>query len=653
MKLRSCVLLLALVYLIASPILAVDSFVIFEEVTEDGVMIPLASDQSYYNVDINSHINVRFIPNLLVPKDRVIDSPKSKQLRAELMNLTQLVQEAEQHLIGYLKDLEEIYPKLMERDNPELRARYLQVLQAHGQLIMNILDHLEPVVGLGALNQALMTSDPTYPNLLNLLSERIHIVQKQLQKEVSLIMGQSQLSLRVWCIHKASKKNPTAIHLRNYDDLQRGRFQMVDKATFRMSEEEKQHVLTNAQLYQKLQVALQNIGKQGGAIKQIADELQTKLVVDLKKIRDTVQFQKEEFESHLHQVALEIKQEFYHLPSSSELKQLQHEFDQLFLKVNGIVKLEKNFTRGVNELILTIKEDNILLQAEQFLDQLGQVKELAQQLLSQFKTTELTNLKELISKIQLAVEVEERTFSKNVLEKIQKFSEFLKKDWVPQLAIQGEQLTTLNLAGYVVIFQGLAERLSFVKNLPELSLPEEELVPKEIRDVALNDAPPTTIDIPWTQRGANDLYLFNVQVRSQNALIYDQQYTFRVTEYGLSSKWITNLAFMKEYRSVSYRPVTAVSWIMHYQRRGEGDELVKQNEILKVINPGVGITSIVYSGETQFEYGFGLSITLLDDLVQVGYGLKLLDSQEGRKDFFFVGTSLFNLISPSSDSYFD
>jgi hypothetical protein len=51
----------------------------------------------------------------------------------------------------------------------------------------------------------------------------------------------------------------------------------------------------------------------------------------------------------------------------------------------------------------------------------------------------------------------------------------------------------------------------------------------------------------------------------------------------------------------------------------------------------------VFSTGSEIEYGLGITFTLLNDILQIGYGINF--QREDRRGYFFIGASLFDLLN--------
>ncbi len=154
----------------------------------------------------------------------------------------------------------------------------------------------------------------------------------------------------------------------------------------------------------------------------------------------------------------------------------------------------------------------------------------------------------------------------------------------------------------------------------------------KIKEVPLSELKSTSIDILRTERKENDIFKLYLRLERRGAIISDQQYSFKVQNYGIYNKWVGDLVFAKGNWQEKFQPVTAASWVIHYNPRSHSNRTQNLGvEALKLLNPGLGLNSVMFMNDGNVEYGIGVTLTLFDDILQVGYGYNLFkNNTEGR-----------------------
>ncbi|MCK4260224.1 MAG: hypothetical protein KAX49_14695 [Halanaerobiales bacterium] len=170
---------------------------------------------------------------------------------------------------------------------------------------------------------------------------------------------------------------------------------------------------------------------------------------------------------------------------------------------------------------------------------------------------------------------------------------------------------------------------------------KDELFSELTEVVSIASLQPTIIDIPRTVRQKNDIYQLSIQLEYQGTLLKEENYYFKVQRYGQYNNFLGGLVFIKGKWTNSIQSVTSISWVLHNKPRPNNYNHNKLEKVLKLVNPGLGLNSVMIKGNNKIEYGIGVTITLFDDLVQFGYGYNL--SNEG-KGYFLLSTSLFELL---------
>lgn len=627
------------------PVSGQDSFVNFIEYTEEGKIKKLSEIQFRYDVDINSYIDVTFHPSAFVRMESGIPlSPGSIRLRKELEDLNNLLKIAREDLDDYVSDIDALRKRLLEKDDPLIEARFRQKLKERSTFILKLLDALEPVVGTARLEKALGISDPLYSDVVSLLAEHIDNVQKKLEAETSSLIDYSKHILRVWCIHSSQGKKPTAIHLNNYDNLEAGSLQIIDKVTLSLTEEEDRHLRESVRFHEDLRKLVVDIGDKDSELRQVFSDLTDQFFKDLRDFRDFFGTQT------LQEFLDEIEKEIDLLDSSEKVDSLKDALSDLKEKLKEIVNLIQKHTSLVRNLLVE-RPDPLTLVTLLSPELITEVDKTKKVLKEEAKLERINEISELIKNFRIVFKKVSTLLSKELYEKIDEFIEVESQTWIATFSNLDRVLSKYEIfSDYKKAFKGLLERGSFVATISDEVGDIGDLMPKDTLEVAMSKASPTVIDIPRTNRQESDIYNLYVRIYHKGSITLSKEYSFRIKKYGTYSRWTGNLIFAKGEWQNSFQPATSVSWILHHRSRPKeinGKFRGGRGVLGNVLNLGIGLNSVVFSTEGDIEYGLGIAVTSFNDILQVGYGINF--QREGSRGYFFIGASLFDILNPTRE----
>jgi hypothetical protein len=631
-----------LIAVLILPLFGQESFIAFIEYTEEGKDNPLLENKSRYDVDINSSIEVTFHPVALAFDDNYfLSSPKITQLREELSKIKELLAMARSDLPEYVQSIKSLRLKLVEEYSLELEERFRTMLKAHALLYEKVIEILRPYYE-ERLIEALGTSD--YDDEFSLLAEHINNIQKELYTEALSLIQNNELNLNVWCIHISKGKEPTAIHLSNYDYLEAGSFNIIDKVVIARTKEEDSYLRESIMFHEDLRKFIQDVGDKDSEIRQAFIELREQFFSDLKDFKNL--FGSLDLQNLLYEIHEAIKQ----LVFREEIGALKETSEELLAELGNIFSLMKEHASLVEELYKQRDMSPYIL-FEMVSDRMSRFDELKNELNKAASSSQINNIKDLVVKFDVSMEGAVTFIPDDLHRKIDEFVKDKSQSWIKSFSNLKKILDKYSIFSfYKDAFEGLVQRVSFVKTIAEKVEPPKDLKPERIRDVALIEAPPTIIDIPRTNRQEGDIYSLYVRVYRKGSLMFGRDYSFRIKKYGTYSRWTGNLIFAKGDWQDSFQPATSISWILHHRSRPKE----KNGEIKggmgifgNVLNLGIGLNSVVFSIEGDIEYGLGIAVTFLNDILQVGYGINF--QREGRRGYFFIGASLFDLLNPTRE----
>ncbi len=131
--------------------------------------------------------------------------------------------------------------------------------------------------------------------------------------------------------------------------------------------------------------------------------------------------------------------------------------------------------------------------------------------------------------------------------------------------------------------------------------------------------PGTELNLIQTERMEGDELKLTVFMRTADGLPSDYTRTFRVLRYGTHSAVGANLMFAWPQRSRNADPVTApaVTYGVRYRTR----ETNGWGRFLNLVMPGIGLNlSMLDFGESEFELGAGIGVSLFSGVLEAGAG---------------------------------
>lgn len=620
--------LMALI-VVPTSINAQESFITLVEVTDSGNRQAIPQEFIQHHVDINSFIAVNFLPDKFALDDSpILNSAESKTLKTELKRLHEILIQVKK-LPRLVKDLADLRIRLLQTGSPDVEDEFRQKLGNHGKIIEEVIAYLR-VVNRDGLTRALFSSNSDSA-LASLLSEQINSLERQLETETMQLIRNDSLTIRAWCIQESRGKEPTAIHLENYDDLPGGSLQLIDKVSLARSEDEERHLQESLEFHDDLRNFIKDMSNGESEIRQTLKELRESLFSDLEDFASL--FGTDVIEDLLNGLEEAIRNS----PAGNELQQLQSEVTKLRTDLQVFFDLRQRHAEIVNDIKSASSSEPLafLSTIKQHLADIQTLQDDLNDITDASRINRIKNDSEaLIGTLRTRLE----SFPQNLQLQIKEFMDQKAQAWVKRFQNVDEIL-----GKYAALKQGFGETISsftFVSTVNDNIDDPGALIPEEIRNVSLAEAKPTKIAISSTNRQENDVYKFNAQVLRRGSLISSADYTFKIKTYGWYNKWIGSLVFVKGDWQNSFQPATSASWILHHRSRPESMNSEGAGILGNVINLGIGLNSVVFSTDGNIEFGLGGSLTMLNDIVQIGGGINF----QQEEPYFLIGASFFDII---------
>ncbi len=617
--------LLILLFILTLPCYAQDQFVTFTEFTEEGQYIDLNSDGYFYNVDINSSVDVRFNLNALTQNNGIINSKRSIELHQEINTLNSLLKKMNEDLGGYLENIHNLKEKL--DTNPELEENFRKAVKEHGKLIGDIQDFLLVLVGEDKLDKALETPDPLYTELVLLLAEQIDNLKKELDQETSTLLENSEVRAKLWCIHESRDKNPTRIHLKNYDDLQMGSLNRVNKVTFMLTEDEMDHLRKSIEFHDELRQQIEEISKKKIDLDKLINDLKSDLISDITKMEKMLDVQ--DSKKFLEEIYTELES----IADKEKVAEIKSELDLLNNELNWFIEMKDNITVIVKSIIYETNFDNIK-------SQFAKIEEI-KSIIEEVQSEHIPTIDNILEKLDASIDDVSNDLAEKLVTKMDVFLANYLKTWLDRI---NENEEFIKITDSISALQSLMKKYTITSvsdNVEDSPL----AVADKIKEVSISNLQSTSIDIQRTERKENDIFNLYLQLERKGTIISNEQYSFKVRKYGMHSKWVGDLVFAKGNWQEYFQPVTAVSWVIHYKPRQHDNTYSFGNEALQLLNPSLGLNATMFLSDGDMEYGLGVTMTLFDDILQVGYGYNLSKDCKDGQGYYFIGTSLFDLLN--------
>lgn len=637
MKVRSVyslllILLCLWIYLI--PALASDSFVTFTEYTEEGKTIPLSPNQFRYDVDLNSVIDVRFHPEVLSKYCLEANSTRD-QLQREIDALRQLMNTSHDRLNTFAQKINVSFNALQTNPTPALEAEFRQQLITHGTLITSLLELLEPVVGLEKLDAALSTPDPSYADLFDLLGKHITDLQNRLTTETMRTIQENQLVINVWCLHYSGDKVPTTVHLNNYDTLEAGVPQMIDKV--HLTPDDQEHLQASMDFYADLLKMTKDLQDHKGNLTELFQELKDQVLADLDKLKEPLQI------DTLQQSLKSFQEEMTRsMPSTtSQAQRIKENVKKITSACQQLAELQLRY----NDLLQSVRDTKNANPLQVYPTLIQKLDNFQTQLMTVLQANIADTIKQDAGQLKELLGQMGDTVSAALQDKVATLTQVTDQWAANFVSVLSEGTTGRFYNDLLTAMKSLGSGLSYTHVVTQL--PVDNTIPEATQKVALDQALPTTIEIPRTLRQGGDTFTLCVQVYKAGRPLIREEYTFRVQPYGVYSTWKTGFIFVKNRGKEDFQPTTGLSWILHYRPRpNEGWYTPIFNDLL---NLGIGLNSIMMMNNSQIQYGLGITATFLDDIVQIGYGINLQQSEKEGRSYFFIGASLLDLLKPTPE----
>lgn len=595
------------------------------EESSDGEDTSLNMEKRNHWIDINSNIKVQFnLTELSAVESQALNSPQSQLIKKRAQDAVSLLKRMSENLRQYVETIAGLRASLVLGADSGVEQRFREAMSAHGKLIDETLTFLESNVSQEILERALGSSDETYSAVLKLIEQ----VLRDLKDESLELMKDDSVFVAVWCIHSPAGRDPVRIHMPNYDDLPSGNVNLIDKVTFKRTEEEEKRLLANQNFHKELISLVKEIGGRKSDMRQAIEDMKVQFLEDLQSVAGL--FGTEDISRILEEITVELK----NTVASPAIIALREDLNALRSGANGfkdffeLKDLSMKFMRelktadgnpqGLFDLLNTKK---------------NQLTELSEMLKLKATKERLQQLEQVIARLRTTLIAKSESISVSLKFKIEEFVSKQAPKWLETF----NKVDSL-LKKYPAL-RTFAERLITIKDQESIGTKfSEEFKDPGAIPIPLSEVKETSIDLQRTGRKEDDTFTLYVKFtgRDFSSMLPTQNFTVR--KFGWYSIWAGSLVFLKPQEEKTYQPATGVSWLLHHRSRiGRGNGILGN-----IINIGLGVNSVVFSSGGKIEYGLGGTVTLFNNLLQVGYGMNL--QRESNRGYFFIGASFFDLL---------
>ena len=478
-------------------------------------------------------------------------------------------------------------------------------------------------------DSALSVGDPGYVAIGELARREIEGMGARLAAatdELARSRPEVMPRVQVFAVRTGPDRPPSQIHVSNYDNLPTGDVTPVDKLAFAMTPEEQARV------------------ERG---RQFASEI-VQLTGDLRSTASTLRDDVNTAARLLHAELDSARVVLDSLPSAADLRALRDQLStlpqtaQLRADLGAVATLVEPLTtlRNLHQALRGGMQGGAT--AEDLLGQLSGVQQALAQVLgalpaiSALPATLSGDLDQLDAAVR-AVLAGDAGAQRTRLQRL--LDEQLPRWRRTQAQLSGLGQHYRTFTARVTGLSQLAGLTGATERIGSTSLPLEQIERTLVSVQAANLVPGEL----YLRRNVADgdevtITLRVMDPRTGKPLAQEER-TVGVRTFGLYRTWTAGLAFASPQGGSGFRPGISTSYVLHFRNRPGGG--TSPGSLLDPRGLGIGLTSIVFTRDNGIQLGVGPTVTLLEDLLQAGYGINL----QTEKGYFAIATPLLDLVN--------
>ncbi len=612
-----------------------DQLVSLTEITEGGEERSLGFPRRAY-VDINSQIEIvpdtailaRLTPGL--GSQRVLDANALiERLNQSMVEANALLERVNGELAEALGAIAAQADQL--RSNPEdeeARAGLRASLAQHARVMLDVLGFLEIRGYSKEVELGLSVADPDYSFAGELLRSDLERTREGLEaalSELEAARRDEAARLEIFAIRYRTGADPVQVHIPEYDNLPAGDPEPVAKLSFRMTEAERARVNRSHEAVRMGLQLVRGTAELGRTITRDAGNILVAVRSDL----------------------TELSRILASFPTATELESLIEEVE----------------AAGMEEVTTALRDLRTAMQP------IFELRRIHEEVKSRFDSDpsgfvpfdeldeRMTSLRDLearmadapviqadidsrINRLETAIEAARQGAQQRRQDEFRRLTEDQLPAWLAATQtladIQPKYTAAANL---VDMARSLGLKFVFHSELGRTDL-SPDAIAATLSGFGVSEARVSTLDLTATAPLERDRIVITSRIRdaSGGEIVASTSVTVEVRTYGLHRRWSGGLGFSWEDDRDGVSPGFSTSWILHHRRRpSEGASLLS---LLAPPALGVGLTSIIFSTDSQLQLGIGVTLTLFEDGLQFGVGYNIHSEEE----YFFLATPLLDML---------
>ena len=620
---------------LAVQLAAQDRFVSLTEITEGGQELSLGFQRRAY-VDINSQIEIVPDPAILARLTPGLGSQRVLEANALIERLNQSMDEANALLKRVNGELAEALGAIAARadqvrlnpEDVEARARLRTSLAQHALVMLDVLDFLEGRGYSEEVELGLSVADPEYSFAGELLRGDLERIREGLEtalSELAAARRDEAARLEIFAIRYRTGADPVQVHIPEYDNLPAGNPEPVAKLSFRMTEAERARVERSHEAVRMGLELVRGTAELGRTITRDAGNILAAVRSDLTELSRILgsfpaatELERliEDVEAGgMEEVATALRDLRTAIQPILELMRIHEEVEARFDRdPSGFVPFDVLDERMTSLTDLAARmADAVAIQAD---------------------------IDSRINRLATAIEAAHQGAQQRLQDEFRRLTEDQLPAWLAATRTLAEVQPKYTAAASLVgMARDLGLKSGFYSELGRTDL-SPDAIAATLSRFGVSEARGSTLDLTTTAPLEGDRIVITSRIRdtSGGEIVASNSVTVEVRTYGLHRRWSGGLGFSWEDNRDGVSPGFSTSWILHHRKRpGEAASL------LSVLAPpalGVGLTSILFTKDSQIELGIGVTLTLFEDALQFGGGYNIHSEEE----YFFLATPLLDVL---------